>query len=147
VNLLESNNHGVLVALLFPLTKVKLLFNCKQKNTTSCSDAQKTLRTQAIVDALHKNTVVLLDIDLYPGEFDKVLLDNECTLAYSPTNTGPVSLLSRKKRVSGVVSCSGGPWSRWLTPTNLDVRLRQCQWFLSSQDMQAKGAPSNSDVN
>jgi hypothetical protein len=43
---------------------------------TTCSDAQKTLRTQAIVDALRINTVMLLDIDLYPEEFDKVLLDN-----------------------------------------------------------------------
>jgi hypothetical protein len=43
---------------------------------TTCSDAQKALRTQAVVDALRKNTL-LLDVGLPLKEFDKVLLDND----------------------------------------------------------------------
>jgi hypothetical protein len=42
----------------------------------SCSDTQKTLRTQAIVDALRINTV-LLRIDLSHEEFDKVILKDD----------------------------------------------------------------------
>jgi hypothetical protein len=71
---------------------------------TYCSDAHKTLWTQAIVDALRINTV-LFDIDLYCDSFDKVRLDNDVHLR----------LLANKYRPRiAAIAKQNGEWRRKL---------------------------------
>jgi hypothetical protein len=77
------------------------------------TDAQRTLRTQAMVDALRINTV-LLDIELHREKFDKVLLNNDVYPRLLANKYRPRVAAIANERVSGVVSCSGGPWPRWL---------------------------------
>jgi hypothetical protein len=86
------------------LEKIWLRSSTRRDGTT---DAQKTNRTQVMVDALRVNTV-LETIRLKRVDYDEDTLD---TLFSWPTSTGRVFVLSPPKRRAGIVaSCSGERW-------------------------------------
>jgi hypothetical protein len=81
------------------------------------TDAHKTLRMQAMVDALRVNTVLLHAIELNRDNFDEEMLDNTVYPLLLANKYRPRVGAITEEEVCCDASCSGGLWPRYpVTP-------------------------------